>query len=81
MCLQTRILCAQYFMGDGSISIYEPPIQNSGFLGGKFLERQRIIRHSSSVGFGDWMTENDLLIEVRFCCLAIYPSLRLSGKL
>jgi len=34
-------------MGDGSISIYEPPIQNSGFMGGKFLERQRIIRYKS----------------------------------
>eukprot|EP00281_Chroomonas_sp_CCMP1168_P014460 CAMPEP_0206216454 /NCGR_PEP_ID=MMETSP0047_2-20121206/2729_1 /ASSEMBLY_ACC=CAM_ASM_000192 /TAXON_ID=195065 /ORGANISM="Chroomonas mesostigmatica_cf, Strain CCMP1168" /LENGTH=645 /DNA_ID=CAMNT_0053638801 /DNA_START=28 /DNA_END=1965 /DNA_ORIENTATION=+ len=58
-----RRFVVSYFMGDGSISIYEPPIQNSGFMGGKFLERQRVIRHNSATGFGDWMSENDLLLE------------------
>jgi hypothetical protein len=42
-----RRFVVSFFMGDGSISIYEPPIQNSGFMGGKFLERQRIIRYKS----------------------------------
>jgi hypothetical protein len=42
-----RRFVISFFMGDGSVSIYEPPIQNSGFMGGKFLERQRIIRHKS----------------------------------
>mmetsp|Transcript_24053 Transcript_24053/g.78246 ORF Transcript_24053/g.78246 Transcript_24053/m.78246 type:complete len:272 (+) Transcript_24053:1270-2085(+) len=57
-----RRFVISYFMGDGSLSIYEPPIQNSGFVGGKFLERQRVIRHKAK--FGDWMTEQDLLIEL-----------------
>ena len=42
-----RRFVISFFMGDGSVSIYEPPIQNSGFMGGKFLERQRVIRHKS----------------------------------
>jgi len=59
-----RRFVVSYFMGDGSISVYEPPIQNSGFAGGKFLERQRVMRYKSAQGFGDWMTESDLLIEL-----------------
>jgi hypothetical protein len=105
-----RRFVISYFMGDGSISIYEPPIQvntffppssspppskkrkasqkflstgrvcetrislltefdlnlpqNSGFIGGKFLERQRVVKHQSPEGFGDWMTEKDLLVEL-----------------
>uniref|UniRef100_A0A7S0W4D5 EF-hand domain-containing protein n=1 Tax=Hemiselmis tepida TaxID=464990 RepID=A0A7S0W4D5_9CRYP len=59
-----RRFVVSYFMGDGSVSIYEPPIQNSGFMGGKFLERQRVIKHNSPEGFGDWMTDQDLLIDL-----------------
>jgi len=59
-----RRFVISFFMGDGSVSIYEPPIQNSGFMGGKFLERQRVIRNKSKTGFGDWMTEEDLLIDL-----------------
>jgi len=59
-----RRFVISYFMGDNSLSIYEPPIQNSGFMGGKFLERQRVIRHKSQQGFGDWMSEQDLLVEL-----------------
>jgi len=42
-----RRFVISFFMGDGTLSLYEPPIQNSGFMGGKFLERQRVIRHKS----------------------------------
>ena len=38
--------------------------QNSGFMGGKFLERQRVVKHQSPEGFCDWMTEKDLLVEL-----------------
>ena len=31
-----------YFMGDGSLSIFEPPQRNSGLPGGKFLERMKV---------------------------------------
>tara|TARA_B110000208_G_scaffold186656_1_gene243500 strand:- start:180 stop:1106 length:927 start_codon:yes stop_codon:yes gene_type:complete len=32
----------QYFLADDSISVYEPPVHNSGFVGGKFIRRMRI---------------------------------------
>ena len=28
-----------YFMNDDTISVFEPPLRNSGMVGGKFLER------------------------------------------
>ena len=57
-----RRFVISYFMGDGTLSVYEPPIQNSGFMGGKFLDRQRVQRHKSKIGFGDWITDEDMLI-------------------
>jgi hypothetical protein len=34
-----RQFVISYFMNDDTISVFEPPIRNSGILGGKFLER------------------------------------------
>jgi EF-hand domain-containing protein 1 len=34
-----RQFIVQYFMADDTISVFEPPVRNSGILGGKFLER------------------------------------------
>ena len=28
-----------FYLVDGTISVYEPPVSNSGIIGGKFLER------------------------------------------
>jgi hypothetical protein len=36
-----------YFMMDDSLLIFEPPIRNSGIVGGKFLERQRVYKPES----------------------------------
>jgi hypothetical protein len=36
-----------YFMMDDSMLIFEPPIRNSGIVGGKFLERQRVYKPES----------------------------------
>jgi hypothetical protein len=36
-----------YFMMDDSLLIFEPPIRNSGIVGGKFLERQRVYKPGS----------------------------------
>ncbi len=38
-----------YFMGDGSLSIFEPPQRNSGLPGGKFLERMKVRRGMTSL--------------------------------
>jgi len=34
-------------MMDDSLLIFEPPIRNSGIVGGKFLERQRVYKPES----------------------------------
>jgi len=62
-----RRFVVSFFMGDGSISIYEPPIQNSGFMGGKFLERQRIIRNKSKTVIP--LNYSTLRPPFAFCCI------------
>lgn len=37
-----REFVISYFLADDTIQIYEPPIRNSGIIGGKFLERTAI---------------------------------------
>ena len=39
-----RLFVLSYFMGDASLSIFEPPQRNSGLPGGKFLERMQVRR-------------------------------------
>jgi DUF1126 PH-like domain len=34
-----RQFVVSYFMNDDTISVFEPPVRNSGVIGGKFLER------------------------------------------
>ena len=34
-----RVFTIQYFLGDDTISVFEPPIRNTGIIGGKFLRR------------------------------------------
>ena len=36
---EVRQFIVSYFMNDDTIAVFEPPIRNSGILGGKFLER------------------------------------------
>jgi hypothetical protein len=59
-----RRFVVSFFMGDGSVSVYEPPIQNSGFMGGKFLERQRVLRRGFKMGSGEWMDKGDFLVDL-----------------
>lgn len=42
-----RRFVLSYFMMDDSLLIFEPPIRNSGIVGGKFLERQRVYKPES----------------------------------
>ena len=39
----SRLFVLSYFMGDDTLSIFEPPLRNSGLPGGKFLERMKVI--------------------------------------
>ena len=59
-----RRFVVSLFMGDGSVSVYEPPVPNSGFMGGKFLERQRVLRHGQRIGSGEWMDKEDFPAEL-----------------
>ena len=59
-----RRFVVSLFMGDGSVSVYEPPIPNSGFMGGKFLERQRVLRQGFKMGSGEWMDKSDFMIDL-----------------
>lgn len=40
------IIC--YRLADDMMTIYEPPVRNSGIIGGKFLERTRVAKPSSA---------------------------------
>eukprot|EP00775_Hariotina_reticulata_P011400 gene11400-11548_t len=42
-----RRFVLSYFMMDDSILLFEAPVRNSGIIGGKFLERQRVYKPQS----------------------------------
>ena len=43
-----RRFIISYRLSDDMIVIYEPPVRNSGIIGGKFLERTRVAKPTSS---------------------------------
>jgi hypothetical protein len=45
---ENRRFVIQYFMEDDTMAVYEPPIRNSGIVGGKFLSRQVVKMHDGS---------------------------------
>ena len=45
---QRRLFVIQFFMEDDTVAIREPPIQNSGVMGGAFLRRQAIKKADGS---------------------------------
>lgn len=47
----------QFFLEDDTIAIREPPVRNSGIMGGKFLRRQRM-KHDN----GSYYAANDMYI-------------------
>ncbi|XP_014773164.2 EF-hand domain-containing family member C2 [Octopus bimaculoides] len=42
---KNRDFIISYYLSDDTISVFEPVIKNSGFVGGKFLERSRMKKH------------------------------------
>ena len=36
---ESRLFVLSYFMNNDTVSVFEPPLRNSGMVGGKFLER------------------------------------------
>jgi len=58
-----RRFVIQYFMEDDTIGIHEPPIRNSGVMGGKFLRRQAVKKNDGKMYLAnDMYTGNVVLI-------------------
>lgn len=55
MCRDRRFVLS-YFMADDTISIFEPPVKNTGIVGGRYLERRPVHRPNSQATY----TEQDL---------------------
>lgn len=45
---KNRRFILSYFLSDDTISIYEPPVKNSGILGGKYLKRTKVTKPGST---------------------------------
>ena len=46
-----RKFIISYRLSDDSIGVYEPPMRNSGIIGGKFLENSRIAKPGKFFSF------------------------------
>lgn len=44
-----RQFVLSYFLATDMISIFEPPVRNSGIIGGKYLGKTKVIKPDSSV--------------------------------
>ncbi|XP_033122586.1 EF-hand domain-containing family member C2-like [Anneissia japonica] len=51
-----RRFIISYFLSDDTIAVFEPPVRNSGIIGGKFLERNRIKKPGQPL-FGTQLSE------------------------
>eukprot|EP00288_Rhodomonas_lens_P019202 CAMPEP_0177694568 /NCGR_PEP_ID=MMETSP0484_2-20121128/3002_1 /TAXON_ID=354590 /ORGANISM="Rhodomonas lens, Strain RHODO" /LENGTH=646 /DNA_ID=CAMNT_0019205453 /DNA_START=26 /DNA_END=1966 /DNA_ORIENTATION=+ len=59
-----RRFVVSFYMSDSSVAVYEPPVSNSGFLGGKFLQRQRVRKHGTAKTESSYITHQDLLFDL-----------------
>mmetsp|Transcript_35755 Transcript_35755/g.70052 ORF Transcript_35755/g.70052 Transcript_35755/m.70052 type:complete len:393 (-) Transcript_35755:35-1213(-) len=59
-----RRFVVSFFMADSTIAVYEPPVSNSGFVGGKFLERQKMRKHGTGKHESVYLTEEDVLVDL-----------------
>jgi hypothetical protein len=49
---QERDFLISYYIADDTITVYEPPVRNSGHMGGKFMERNRPRKGGHASGSG-----------------------------
>jgi len=57
-----RLFIISYYLADDTIGVYEPPARNSGFMGGKFMERCR----SKDPSTADYYTPQDMQVGACF---------------
>ncbi|XP_028655593.1 EF-hand domain-containing family member C2 [Erpetoichthys calabaricus] len=65
-----RIFIISYFLSDDTISVFEPPQTNSGVIGGKFLERNRIKKPDQELfksELSEYFKAEDLYVGARVC--------------
>ncbi len=47
----SRRFVLTFFPADDSVSVFEPPVRNSGIWGGKFLDRQKVTNVDTGANF------------------------------
>lgn len=58
-----RKFTIQYFLGDDTISVFEPPIRNTGVIGGKFLRRGKYRNEEGKYfHFADLKVHTDIVL-------------------
>lgn len=60
-----RKFIVSYYLSDDTISFFEPPLRNSGIIGGKFLERGRIKKVGQEIfksEMSEYITASDLFV-------------------
>ncbi|XP_005502918.2 EF-hand domain-containing protein 1 [Columba livia] len=57
-----RRFILSYFLSDDMISIYEPPVRNSGIIGGKYLRKTRVAKPGSTTENATYYEPSDLII-------------------
>ncbi|XP_028907716.1 EF-hand domain-containing protein 1 [Ornithorhynchus anatinus] len=59
---RTRRFILSFFLSNDTISIYEPPVCNSGIIGGQFLGKTRVPKPGSSADDPSYFEPGDLFI-------------------
>lgn len=57
-----RRFILSYFLSNDMISIYEPPVRNSGIIGGKYLGKTRVAKPGSTTENAVYYGPSDLTI-------------------
>ncbi|NWR56230.1 EFHC1 protein, partial [Bucorvus abyssinicus] len=57
-----RRFILSYFLSDDMISIYEPPVRNSGIIGGKYLGKTRVAKPGSTTENAKYYEPSDFTI-------------------
>jgi len=74
-----RVFIFRYFLSDDTMSIFEPPQRNSGFIGGKFLERGK----HKNVDTGKFFDKDDFKMngKIRICgrCFLVFEMSDMQG--
>merc|ERR1719482_2066723 len=69
---KNRVFIFRYFLSDDTLSIFEPPQRNSGFIGGKFLERGK----HTNVDTGKFFDKDDFKVngKIHICgrCFLVF---------